>query len=308
MGRKKRPRPPEVEAAVKELKEAQQRLETFEQGVQPALAKVQEARQALQQAEAELAKEEETLHISKQDVELAQDNLIEIELQQDNPWNAQYKKLKAYRDQHGHVRLPTRCTNDKELDKLCIWVNKQKQRHRAITEGKAKESKPYQMKALHKLGIEWTPRPNLWQKQFNLLLEFKERHGHTIVPQHYKENKNLALWVTTQRYDYKKFRENKKTFMSQERVDALNEIGFVWNVFDKKWREMYDKLVAQQQHRTPDAALSSWCARQRRDYAMYQNGQRESKKCQMTEERIQLLEKIGFEWGEYGFDSTTAAV
>ena len=83
----------------------------------------------------------------------------------------------------------------------------------------------------------------------------------------------------------------------------LNKINFVWNVFDKKWREMYDELVAFQKqnghinipekHKT-NIPLARWVGRQRMEYEMYMNGKGDDKKCRMTKRKIDDLINIEF--------------
>ena len=64
-----------------------------------------------------------------------------------------------------------------------------------------------------------------WKYRFGQLVEFKEEHGHCLVPQHFPA---LGNWVHTQRMDYRKFVKGNKTAMSKERLHQLNEIGFVF--------------------------------------------------------------------------------
>ena len=44
-----------------------------------------------------------------------------------------------------------------------------------------------------------------WERRFDELRDFKERHGHTLVPRSWAENKQLATWVRTQREERRKF-------------------------------------------------------------------------------------------------------
>ena len=49
--------------------------------------------------------------------------------------------------------------------------------------------------------------------------------------------KRLAIWVGDQRYAFKAGR------LSKERIEKLNEIGFVWSS-DDVWTTRYDEMVA----------------------------------------------------------------
>ena len=68
------------------------------------------------------------------------------------------------------------------------------------------------------------------------LVAYKAIHGHTNVSQNDNENKKLGKWVNTQRY------AKTKDKLSEERVNKLNEIGFVW-VINVDWQYMYVSIV-----------------------------------------------------------------
>ena len=110
-----------------------------------------------------------------------------------------------------------------------------------------------------------------WYKNFEILKEFKKIHGHTLVPKIYKDNQTFSSWVYTQRHLYKKKfcsslsnssssnnsssnenenddgssnndnREEMKrnnNGLTDERIQLLNSIDFVWNAKkDRQWRD-----------------------------------------------------------------------
>jgi len=73
------------------------------------------------------------------------------------------------------------------------------------------------------ISIEITDRLGVsWDEWFGRLVTFKEREGHCRVPQAHKEGDHrLGIWVGTQRA--------KKANLTPERLQRLDEIGFVWN-------------------------------------------------------------------------------
>ncbi len=75
-------------------------------------------------------------------------------------------------------------------------------------------------------------RAEAWDKKIQQLLEFKALHGHTLVPQSYPENKVLGRWVSRQREYYAAIEkgEPNKSHLTQERIDQLNKIGFIWKI------------------------------------------------------------------------------
>ena len=59
---------------------------------------------------------------------------------------------------------------------------------------------------------------------FQRLVNYKEKYGDCLVPRRFKEDPKLASWVKTQRVAY------KKNNLSKEKIEALEEIGFVWSL------------------------------------------------------------------------------
>ena len=50
----------------------------------------------------------------------------------------------------------------------------------------------------------------------------------------------LAYWVKRQRVQYKKFIEGKSFHITQDRIDILNDIGFIWD----PWHDSFDLLLS----------------------------------------------------------------
>jgi hypothetical protein len=88
-----------------------------------------------------------------------------------------------------------------------------------------------------------TSREELWEVRFQELVEYKREFGHTLVPQNYAANPQLGIWVRTQRYEYRRKRSEVSSQMTKERVNKLNEIGFVWDAnANPAWEEMIQQL------------------------------------------------------------------
>jgi len=65
-----------------------------------------------------------------------------------------------------------------------------------------------------------------WDYRFQQLVAYKEENGHCIVPQITPE---LGVWVKTQRSDYRKFTNGQKSGLTEERIERLKSIGFVFH-------------------------------------------------------------------------------
>jgi len=137
---------------------------------------------------------------------------------------------------------------------------------------------------LDALGFVWSLRSKRiddhWDEMFRHLLEYKEKHGDTLVPSRYEDNPKLGKWVETQRYEFTKLQratvdvstENKvedadipvaaaaplvggkpkapNVRLTEERLQRLNSIAFEWKVkhkmkryYDRQWDQMFDRLL-----------------------------------------------------------------
>jgi len=143
-----------------------------------------------------------------------------------------------------------------------------------------------------------------WNERFNELLEYKKIHGDCLVPQRYPQNPQLGVWVNKQRAEYKLFKEGKKSSMTKERIQALEAVGFIWAKRRKgqpTWDLKFDELTDYRQEHgdclvptkyAENPALGRWVSTQRAQYKLMQ----EDKPTTMTEERVKMLENLGFVW------------
>lgn len=140
-----------------------------------------------------------------------------------------------------------------------------------------------------------------WTEKFEELLQFRTENGHCLVPNCHPENPALAQWTKRQRYQYKLKQEGKRSTITDERVQALEEAGFVWDSHKAVWAERLEELksfkkefhhcnVPSRYQRNHQLAI--WVKRQRRQW---KNKMNELPHC-MTDDRQEALEAIGFVW------------
>ena len=120
-----------------------------------------------------------------------------------------------------------------------------------------------------------------WPVMYERLIEYKEREGRW--PQ--AAEGKLGNWCNTQRI------ARKKGTLSEDYILQLDRIGFEWEVQDSRWMQYYEELkifIAQMQRypKKGENNLSIWCNTQRQG----------RKKGILSEERIALLDRIGFVW------------
>ena len=95
----------------------------------------------------------------------------------DSDWTTRYNDLVAYKQQHGHCNVPTRC---KEYRNLGTWVNNLRQHF------KRGELSDERVAMLDKIGFIWKLKKQKadsdWTTRCNELVAYKKRHGHCNVP------------------------------------------------------------------------------------------------------------------------------
>ena len=84
---------------------------------------------------------------------------------------------------------------------------------------------------------------NLWLRRFREFIEFRNQHGHCLVPNIYPENPYLAQWVKRQRYQCRLKYKGKHSTVSDAREKALDQLGFVWDSHSATWMERWNELA-----------------------------------------------------------------
>jgi hypothetical protein len=215
----------------------------------------------------------------------------------DKKWNRQYKQLVEFKRTNGHCVVPQR---NKEHRSLGVWVSTQR------TIQKSNKIRLDRKDILDKIGFAWKPDgahtlkqdDKLWHQQHEKLLEYKRKNGHCKVPNKYKDDKSLGIWVYTQR---KNHNDNK---MRQDRKRVLDEIGFAWKpdaghnfkLDAKHWHQQYEKLLeykrknghckVPQTKNKDDKTLGWWVSTQRKRHANNK----------MLPDRKELLDANDFVW------------
>jgi len=142
-------------------------------------------------------------------------------------WARRYEELKQFKLQKGHCEVPR---NYKENCSLGRWVMNQREQYKFTKEGKSPSMSVDRIQALEAIGFTWEKQSEMWTWRYEELQQFKLQKGHCEVPDRYSENSSLGIWVSTQRQQYKLMKEGKSSFMSVDRVQALEAIGFTWQL------------------------------------------------------------------------------
>mmetsp|Transcript_61472 Transcript_61472/g.150445 ORF Transcript_61472/g.150445 Transcript_61472/m.150445 type:complete len:320 (+) Transcript_61472:272-1231(+) len=169
----------------------------------------------------------ESCTLSREQIQVLQSIYFAFTTRGEEHWQKSFAKLKQFRDAHGHVMVPRQC----EYPGLGDWVTSQRQQYQDYVLGKPTPLSRQRKEMLDSLGFAWRVRNRPeWTSKYAELVAYKEQHGDTKVPQHFPENKALGKWVAKQREQYKLKQKGKHSFLTADREEKLNTIGFVWSV------------------------------------------------------------------------------
>ena len=160
------------------------------------------------------------------------------------------------------------------------------------SERKSEILTPLQRERLDSIGFIWDVLEHQFEKGFSALESFKEREGHCLVPQHYKEaGVNLGTWVSGIRV--------RKDKLDAERLQRLENLGFIWDVLAYQFEQGFAALKSFQEreghcmvpgrHEEKNYKLGAWIVRLR------------AKKDQIEPENVKRLDDIGFLWDPRAF-------
>lgn len=221
--------------------------------------------------------------------------------------------LRRFRDTTGHINVGAR------KGRLSAWFYRQRRAYRDMLEGKNSSAMTKERTAvLEELGFrpdmfsnrtkalslareqnqKKTPKIKVsWDRSFEKLKRYQRNNGHCNVPQ--LEGK-LGRFVRHQRQlMMERQRHGAQTTLTDERIEKLESIGFIWDLNEFRWNEKLQQLrdYAEENGGTCNVPqsygeLGDWCETQREQYVLKRNG----KSTFLTHEREKALTKLGFTW------------
>jgi len=202
---------------------------------------------------------------------------IRYTAQQNKRWDEMFQRLVIYKNKYKSTCVPLRFEGDQELGR---WVNTQRKSY------KNEEISADRVDRLEQIGFVWNLLVE-WDDMFQRLVDYKNECKTINVPKSYKADPKLAIWVDTQRTTY------RKKELTSDRIDRLEQIGFVWNPFNVQWDDMFQRLVDYKnefnstnvpKRYKADTKLANWVDNQRKRYS----------KKELSADRINRLESIDF--------------
>jgi len=144
-------------------------------------------------------------------------------------WKQHFKNLVNYKRKYGHCSIPLNYEGENN-NALGRWVKRQRYNYKLYKQGKTSSISADHIDLMEEIGFIWDAHGGQWQKMYEELLDYKENHGNCNVPTKYQINRGLATWVNRQRVQHRLLCEHKTSSMTEERLKALNKIGFRWEV------------------------------------------------------------------------------
>jgi superfamily II DNA or RNA helicase len=187
-------------------------------------------------------------------------------------WDEMFNELLAYKSQYGDVNVP-----DEWPTGLGAWVGKQRNAKRTNTLSQER------FQRLSDVGLVWDANESRWEARYGELCTFKEKHGDVNIP--HDRSSELWRWVSTQRIF------KKKGKLPVDKIQRLDEIGFVWDVAVSQWEAMFSELLAYK------ATYGHVNVPQGSQLGAWINTQRQArKKNSVSQEQLKQLDEIGFVW------------
>lgn len=201
-------------------------------------------------------------------------------------------ELRAYVAAVGHARVPAKYRTPDGFA-LGAWVGSRRQ------DAKKGRLRAEQVAALDALGFVWDPWAEDFARGLAALEAFVAEHGHARVPRAHQTDDGFELgaWVIKRRH------ERPKGRLTDERIAALDALGFVWDpraddfarglAALRKFVSEHGHARVPAKHRTADGfALGVWV-----------DGRRQNRKQgRLTQEQFAALDALGFVWDPYGDD------
>lgn len=212
-----------------------------------------------------------------------------------------YSHAVDYFRENGNLEVPRRYKTPDGYS-LGQWIFTQRKIYNGEQYGNLNDER---IKKLEEIGMVWDGMRDLsWNRYFAEAEAYYQKHGDLRVLIDYVTESGLPLgrWIANQRI---KRKSNIQTAsLQQERIEALDRIGMVWDVPDYFWTQNYALLV--EYHRehgniqVPNGyitengiRLGTWVARLRRRY----NGS--AKESPLSEEQIRQLNELGMVWDPF---------
>ncbi len=213
-------------------------------------------------------------------------------------WDLMYEYARQYYQKNGNLEVPVRYQTEEGYG-LGQWILTQRRVRARDKYGMLGEER---IRRLDRIGMVWGSYRDLsWERYFKEAAAYYEEHGDLNINASKVTDSGIRLgaWICQLR-TYQKS-GIQRTYLTEERVKALNGIGMIWDVTDYIWEEnfaeclqyyrMHGNLDIPNAYCSPGGLkIGGWLRRQRLIRKGMTNGAR------LTQEQIDRLDAIGMVW------------
>ncbi len=213
-------------------------------------------------------------------------------------WDLMYEKAKDYYEQNGNLAVSYEYKTPDGYS-LGHWLLTQKRVRTGDTPGILSAER---IAKLDQIGMVWGSYRDLaWDRNYEAAKEYYNTFGNLNVVARYvtKSGLNLGAWISNLR-NIRKNRSQQR-YLTPERIQALDEIGMVWDVTDRLWQQYYGACLTYRQghgnldipakYVTSDGLrLGTWINAIRSAY------QRRKTSYHLLPEHIDALDELGMIW------------
>jgi hypothetical protein len=245
-------------------------------------------------------------------------------------WMERFQQLSLYREEHGHCLVPKRY---RENPPLGNWVNKQRQEYRRYWQGTRPCSLTSErIEVLNQIGFCWDATNETvcqleepfnsdvkWKAQFHMLKSLvSSKHNSVAELTSATCPPSLWNWLRLQRERYSiavRSSTHEEPLLSLSQIEDLSALDGNWWMTPRqvRWETRFEELkeyrVTHGNCCVPisyksNKPLAHWVSNQRKQYNLRSQG----KKHDLTSDRLQRLESIGFVWNRWEYEFATKYV
>ena len=158
-------------------------------------------------------------------------------------WLERLEELKKYKREHGDTLVPRKHS-------LGSWVWWQRRDYKIYVEKRKLRDESHNLEAKEVERIEklstgmnetrmqilkdvdfiWDPKEYLWNLKYEELRDWITLNGDGAIRTRKKNNSSLETWAARQRKMYRQFCNGETTSLTEERIQKLQAVGFVFEV------------------------------------------------------------------------------
>ena len=220
-------------------------------------------------------------------------------------WEKRYDQLVEFYKEHGHSNVPAN-----HPGQLGVFVQNCRREYRHLEQGEPSSLTVERLNKLFEVDFVWAKsREEAWEYYYNQLREFYNKFGHANVPELYPDSPALGRWCVNQRTHYRRRYQGEPSSLTEERIQLMEDLGFVWNYQRHKFEMMLKRLskyflehghINISTNDQDNQDLRYWITIQRYYYHRRKRDleSRGASSVPLTEERIQSIETAipGFHW------------